>query len=140
MSIERKPILSYDPNALHLDSGGPQRMTMPKDFGGPESAAAAGFDWDGHVAREDALADAVARELKQAKPGLGREAARQVSRLPIEQLQYTALPFPHGLAERVRAILQQAFDYGYGQVWEERERQTGRKAEGGRRLTGQRRG
>jgi phage gp29-like protein len=98
---------------------------------GQDYAESKGFDWYGHIRQEDAIADRVARELKQAKPGLAREAARQVSRLPIEQLQYTALPFPHGLAERVRAILQQAFDYGYGQVWEERKRQTGRTAEGG---------
>lgn len=108
MSIPRG---KYDPNIPELDLGDERMAPLAYEY------YKHGFDWEDHARQEDSTAETVARELKAAKPGHAQEAARQVSRLPMEQLQYVALPFPHGLAERVRTILQRAFDYGYGEVW-----------------------
>ncbi|MGH9325434.1 MAG: phage portal protein family protein [Terriglobia bacterium] len=113
--------------------GQPAQPSQSGTAGGV-NVQASEIDQAGHSHRENVTAAQVLHALKSAKPWLAKDAARQAARLPIEQLQYVALPFPHQLAQRVRAILERAAEYGEQQIFRERREQTGRPATDRERL------
>jgi hypothetical protein len=83
-------------------------------------------DFMGHVKRSDTTARQVARVLRQAKPEAVRELARRASSLHVSQLGDLRAEFDHSLAARIEKVLKIAHDYGYGQIYAERFRATGR--------------
>jgi hypothetical protein len=109
------PRLKHDPSEFYVP--------LESDMGSVRMA------YDPRVPPEEELAAATwtAEGLIAAKPELAREAATQAARLPLSQMHYLAIPFPHNLAAQVKTKLQIAVDWGTESVWKEREQDTGRK-------------
>lgn len=83
-------------------------------------------DFDAHGDRQDKTTRQVARVLRQAKPAMVREAARQASQLGVQGMMRLALPFDHALAQRLAPLLKRAHAFGKDQVYAERKRATRR--------------
>lgn len=83
-------------------------------------------DWEAHGKRQDVTAGQIARVLRQAKPPLVREAARQASQLGVQNLMRLTLPFDHSLAQRLVPLVKRAHTFGHEQVYRERKKATGR--------------
>jgi len=83
-------------------------------------------DFEAHGDRQDKTTRQVARVLRQAKPALVREAARQASQLGIQGLMRLTLPFDYSLAQRLTPLLTRAHAFGHDQVYAERKKATGR--------------
>ena len=130
--------VEFDPN-IEVFELGPDRMVEGGEVGDERASDVAKYplnralkphevkvNWDAHGKRQDVTGTQVARLLRQAKPALVREAARQASQLGIQGLMRLTLPFDHSLAQRIVPLVNRAHIFGKDQVYAERKKATGR--------------